>query len=383
MVRMGNVVTINLDKMVSEILHGPKVDGIPLYRRVEGSTDDDRTKKTDKWIKASQKAYNSPNNVKNIFITAERVAYGLYQPVMGSTNKSLFRSKQYNNGYSLRDAYSYTLNNLRKRDLTALCYVVKGTGIGAIDKYWVCSNIEEIYFDVAILLSADIRNGGCEDLLVGYLQGKRGKIEAKRIYQIANICLGDKWEARFPRLKVIGFFDGLDKIVEKMTGLPGELRGIQNRKFWYEVDKVKEVIPKVCSTYGIYIVPREENKLISKYALRSGIYSYDDDVLSSYFKKLERQILEYRMSLRDARLKAEKEKAKALEQPQEQEVIEVEESTEESLLEQDLNSSYEAMNKSDFETYINVILTCLSKSQREEELKGFSKAGREKYGRYF
>ena len=77
---------INLDKMLTEMVHRPRIDGYPLYTRVDNLMESgDGTTVTDKgskWERASKVSYNSPGNIRRLFITHQGVFIHYYAPIV-------------------------------------------------------------------------------------------------------------------------------------------------------------------------------------------------------------------------------------------------------------------------------------------------------------
>ena len=93
---MSKTEVINLDKLISKMIHHPRVQGMPLYTRVDGQLEEGvmsvrDSNKSVVWLEASKRSYSSPDNIRRIFITHRAVYVHLYRPVIGTKNTSLRR----------------------------------------------------------------------------------------------------------------------------------------------------------------------------------------------------------------------------------------------------------------------------------------------------
>ena len=64
---------IKLGQLAEEGIHVPRVDGYPLYARVDGAVE-----RSEKWQEAAQVIFNSPTNVRNVAITHNRIITETY-----------------------------------------------------------------------------------------------------------------------------------------------------------------------------------------------------------------------------------------------------------------------------------------------------------------
>ena len=163
---------------------------------------------------------------------------------------------------------------------------IKGTtglGLKGIYKPWVCSNLEELYFDDSIFLSDQLRNSGFNSIYEKIQRKQSGFITNEFIKDLLNFTLEDGWMDRYPRLCVVGMISKLDKILEYHDKGNNDIKSSNIR--WYELDKNKELITRSGSLYSILVTKRGEGKYNSKFYLRDGIYAFDDKYLKDYIKR--------------------------------------------------------------------------------------------------
>ena len=167
--------------------------------------------------------------------------------------------------------------------------ILKGTGLKALSKPWVTSNIEEVYFDWTLLMSETYRNAGigCDELLDRLQSGKRGYIKSGiplKMFNIANTEGVNNIRTRYPRLRCIGLISNLSYILSKdfdrgKTGIDSLEDSI---KLWSKMDRNIELIKQSNSL----IVMNELDDIKGyniNFSIRDGIYKFDKEVLNGHF----------------------------------------------------------------------------------------------------
>lgn len=280
----NKVSIINLDKMLTEMVHRPRIDGYPLYTRVDNLMESgDGTTVTDKgskWERASKVSYNSPGNIRRLFITHQGVFIHYYAPIVGDKSKSLVQ----------RAKFPIPLNNVLESLMSGeIKYNVKGYGLSILYKPWVCSNIEEVYFDWGILMSQDIANLGMGDLFSMYTGINADKmVDFQPIkYLFESICLKNisNMRERFPRLRCVGYISMLEGIYEAVE----RDRDRSSSKLWCNNDIVVNAIKDPSITVSIYKLDdvRDSN---TKFSIKEGLYLYDRNILKEYQSRFESKI---------------------------------------------------------------------------------------------
>lgn len=363
---MSKNTLINLNQLITDMIHRPRINGFPLYKRVDESEQNEGKEFTaesrgEKWVKASNKAYNSPGNIRRIFITHKRVIVHYFAPVFGDKNKSL--SRQANFPIDMEQVLISLMRGENK-------YRVKGTGLYAIYKPWVCSNVEEVYFDWTLLMSEEVNNMGFGNLINYYNTiEKVGMMDGTPIKEIfKNECLRgvDGLRNRFTRLRCIGLISNLEEIYD----IIGKSEDRENDKFKLWVNN-KYVIESVRNPqYSVSLVKFDDvGKYNSEMSIKDGIYQYDKDVLSRYAEKMNKTIKETRGKLREE-IKGTEEKQNELEG-----AIKVDKSE----FEIHLDEIYLAKGPTYTKIAFTVATEGLSKESKIAIIEEFSTEGKEKY----
>lgn len=378
---MASVEKINLENIIWNRVHSPLVDGKPLYLRSDGGTDDG-VSRTPKWENTAAKTYNSPNNIRRVFITSKYILVNYYQPIVGQKTLSNKVSLEKFGIDSLIETSISTgtpLNNLA---------IYTGNGLSAIYKPWVCSNIEEIYFDHTILLSSDITTI-CADIMTKLnidptnytmldVALKAGTIPLEAVKEIFKAgCLKNTNDLRdrFPRLKAVGYVQNLALVVAEASRLntPGKksLLDIMLTS-WYDNELVKKLVEQRQATI---LKMDDVPKLNNKFSLRSGIYTYDDTILKRYFTAAIKVIDEEAYKIKSERLRLEKQKSDF-----ESEIAALEHSNSKSELEITLDK----INNPDIiQSIIDITFRRCTANEKKEALEGMTVEGQKKYIEYF
>ena len=276
---MGKKVNLNTDRGV--LIHYPIVDGYPLYARLDSNIQEDMTSRTDKWKQAVEKVYNSPNNVKRVYFEQDRVYVEFHKSINNKGKSVELKGDNYSEMLSKGEL---DIGKSSGSYLTAIVYP------------WVCSNIEEIYFDWSMFISNDILNLGLGNLLDQAIGNSRKPIEISTIqYLFTRYCMNtpsldiNEVKSRFPRLKVVGYARDLTSIRQKINA---------NRQFISKEDKhikpwcawgmdFKNAVDRGEAT--LWLLP-DANKHITKSITRDNTYRFDKEYLAEYFEKQQRTV---------------------------------------------------------------------------------------------
>lgn len=266
-------VYIKLDKTVSYMIHGPHIkiseeqqkinkeqgfdDNFPLYARGDQKGYD---KRSETWRGQVEKIYNSPRNVRALYISMNEVTVWYWtkgnlgngqtvlkdnprtvrydsvpESVSGVAPSELPELLRYIMRYFFGDGQALQFMNENKIGYTRDMFNV-------FDEDWALTNLEELYFDSTMLVGVDIRNvrkfcslnqSVCEGVLNKksgnryYMPSKHWLLnseiteitenisEDKRLYhnlyKLTKACLSNNTEINkpgipgYPRLKIIGF----------------------------------------------------------------------------------------------------------------------------------------------------------------------------------
>jgi hypothetical protein len=358
-VAMGKQEILNLNKIVSTRIHTPRVDGNPIYARVDGGMDtgDKDSGKTEKWSRVVANSYTSPDNIRRVFITCRAVYTHLYQPIYGYKDKSLRIEKK-------MGADFVSLLSARFEQGIALPCRVKGNGLSAIYKPWVCSNIEEIYFDSTLLLSEDIFPGGREyiDSITEYGSCALPVESIQELFM--RYCMDGVTDisSRYPRLRAIGHIALLSDIYDNFD------YDSKSGRVWADneivMGEVQEHRANVC-------LVGSGKEMIGRKSLKSNIYMFDRNVLENYFEKLSSIAMEQSRS-NSEKISTEKSVNN-----------DGEKGLNKSELELLLDKILEASNEEILAKSIAIAMVHVKDEVKQSELDSMSERGRALYGKYF
>lgn len=224
---------ISLDKTLQDRIHGPRVDGLILYGKVPEYKAANKSEELElssaKYIKASETTYNSPRNIRRVFITHSQVVVQYYMPY-------IVKGKPKNDTWITKSIRDLGLKNIVETIIQNRAYAVNGigqtlqveltgTGLSALFNPYVCSNIEEIYFDYTLLVT-DINSVIIQSdysNIYGRLVNNQVSMEQSMLpYELfinavnrhGNKVDEENIKTRFPRLRTIAFISNLDRILE-------------------------------------------------------------------------------------------------------------------------------------------------------------------------
>lgn len=302
---------INLDTYCSKALHRPSLDGDPLYARLNEVSSD----KSEKWIKASASTYSSPNNIRKVFIHSKGVLVQLYKSaiVRGEADKAgcwrstsfpdasdlltlVNKNLSYNQNMSKYFMEKHVNPNAKAPDKVT----IRGTGLSALSTPYVCSNIEEVYFDCSILASEAFLNAhiGAGELLESYINGKRGLVQSNLptdMFFLANNGNIKDLRTRYPRLRCIGLISELSSILNQKYDAGELLSDVSDsEKLWVKRDSNVELIKQSNSLVIMNDLHSDISMLNTTFAVRDGLYKFDAEVLKQYFDKYTAEVSKYK-----------------------------------------------------------------------------------------
>lgn len=364
---MAKIEIVNLDNIVANRVHSPRVDGFPIYGRVDGAMENGEgriTTKSERWLNKVSKCYTSPDNIRRVFITHRAIYVSLYRPIRNVSS-------------------SLQLERPLKQDLLEVCtglvppgpglaptFRVDGSGISAIARPWVCSNIEELYFDWSVFLSHDIMNMGFGDVYhdVILAQGGKGPVNLNIIKQIfQRFCMGGvkDLKSRFPRLRCVGYIQNLDEVYKAVPMKRGADSIEDFLNPWCLNSIVKSAIKSNQATIW-EIEPA--NKWILERSVKSNVYTFDREVLDGYFNNLESRIKAFRRSELD----------KKADEQREQKIAEAQKIK--GSFEKLADSIYEAGGIEAVKSSIMISLKHSTSAERHEIYESLTSDGKVRYG---
>lgn len=268
--------SININKLVRQGLHYPKYKGVPLYKRVDDGVDTENGTMTDEQlIKISATTYNSPDNIRRIFITHKRIVVHFHHTLQGTKNTSKVREFIYETPLTVKDI-------VQNR--------VQGNALREIFKPWVLSNIEEIYFDWSVVGSTTVRNIGLGDLYKKYTMPQYYK-DDKDLVSLLEYSTSNRpdWIEGYPRLRIVACIRDLDKLLEFTQANKRSTFGTSTREgiaqeMWLRTEAVSKGIKEIKTPLAIKVFGRPS--INKKYSLKDGIYLFDKEILKGYFENI-------------------------------------------------------------------------------------------------
>jgi len=167
-------VSKSLNSLYKRAMHRPMTsDGFALYTKADGYAGtvegESQAEQSENYRKHCNSTYNSPTNIRKVFITGKGVAVQYYAiPISAKNNGTHWSFATFEEYFNLFDTafkmltYQSDLAKYNMSKATGMkCvepkrYKIDGNGIGIISHPWVCSNIEEIYFDWTMIMSAEV-----------------------------------------------------------------------------------------------------------------------------------------------------------------------------------------------------------------------------------
>lgn len=369
--------TINMTQATVKRVHGPVVGGVPMYVRVDGTADAGGTQllRSEDWQKMAQRVQTSPNNIKRVFITRAGVYVERYRHMTGSKGTRSFMKWS----SDMQEVVHWQASRLASGE--PLAPSIKGAGLGAIDKPWVCSNIEEVYFDTTVLFSVEVMNSGLGNLFAQLTanSGQGNSRLVKALFMRFGAHQTDEQTVlkKFPRLKYVGYIDELDKVYRTYDQMEterwaGDTAGKAAAKLVEKFTESPVVMAAVRNpNIATHIWNTGRPRLNPEYTVRPGIYVYDRDVLDGYFSGLSQQITN--MARANARGQAKPEVGTAAKEDG---------AGVKSDLERSLDRVYAAEGEATVTNAIAIILSTATSAERQAEYDKMSKAGQKRYGRF-
>lgn len=310
---------INLDKLIEGAVHGPRVDNFVLYGKVpeyKAATEHDKAEMNSvKFIKASEQTYNSPNNIRRVFITHGSVSVQYYSPYIlkGKANSSNWKTKSIRD-LGLKEAAEASIMMEANRTQNIMQQVLEGkqniqltgNGLKWIVRPWVCSNIEELYFDYTLLATENNKQtiNGITDAIFKLVSNQPCMDKSIIPYEIFKAATGvtdDTLKEKFPRLRMIALISNLDDIIssDRFNKL-GRVTSVDESKVTWIQDKTNMGLIQQVGGMNLYFTVNsylrdyfaskgnefKSDAFNSTLEVRSGIYKFDKLVLDGLKDKL-------------------------------------------------------------------------------------------------
>lgn len=317
----------NLDNIISKAIHRPIIskneDLPPLYARIGTDTEttyDLEGMKNPLWQKASLINYNSPTNVRRLFIGDKSATIQYYKPpiVKGKTSGKYWSTYSLGTPEGLNILALKSLNHNRfvmdaamRGEKAPDMVVLTQTGLGALSNHWKMSNIEEVFITPSILASQDIISRFPEAQAVysrlidqqsgAYIPGKL--IESNlplQIFESVNGANIKNIRTRFPRLRTVAIVSNLDSLMTLQNamnlreGLPATVAELGLKWFSH----IKNYGASGISSFVINDVPFD-GSVQTEFSIRPGIYKFDKQILEPYAAEYKAKVIELGRKRRD------------------------------------------------------------------------------------
>lgn len=313
---------INLDNLVSSVIHSH------YYAKVDGS--EAGNAKYVKQVERDKGYYNSPRNIRKLFLKDTGVEVVYYRPLVG--RKDLVESISYTQNEKnlvVRAFKEYVMEYTGKLAPNTDRVNITGTGFNTFLSDLSVSNLEELYFDWTLLLGnkelfgefmrfngkgiigvkvekeelfsepdsirkqkvafvkADTLEGNAWDAVPGSRE-----LASKLMGYITNCMCGSRrggLNANYPRLKYIGFIGDSKLHINTEGGITKDVLRAYERKAiynFYQPNQLNAYFGKGTAgvfTYSMFI-DTGVDLLGTGFRVDTGLYQFDADILEDYFK---------------------------------------------------------------------------------------------------
>ena len=319
---------INLKTLVESAVHNPSVedtiDGntykFPLYRKVndsaasENSDMETRASKSAKYQQAIKHTYSSPTNIRRVFITHSGVRVDYFHiPVNNANDSSLTKTRTFNtkntDGMTLiqllgkkatyqADMQRYNMERTTNKDAEKPKEIsFTGNPLGIVSGMYALNNLEELYIDWTLFLSED--TAPYVQQVLGYtnhpinlaidmakreLSGalpepQNGIIKNRSLLKLLTATVPSFNMDRYPRLKAIGFIQGLHQIIGHKTDISNLnlLSHIQD-----EVNNWADLNSELIKQYGGVSIVSSFKRAEDTFVNKKDTYYFDAEKLTGF-----------------------------------------------------------------------------------------------------
>lgn len=323
---------ISISTVTGKYIHWPRTrDDLVLYTRTEHASDDEdsynlsKRQNSDYYKANCDKSFNSATNIKRIWFTHSRVIVEYHtNPIINKNSGAAIVSHNIvEDGKSLyqiaEEIAMYDENIHRYQGEKAInSMATKPTEYRINGKFnicsspYVCSNIEEIYFDWSILMSEDVLPyfanilgvSSQAELAYKFNQGNGGDLGKSasdamiRMFVDHNSGGAKNIANRFPRLREIAMISNLDNIVNELAPSSDTLYKMspnrKNEKSGVSYDTWIKSNMNLIVNSGSYIINwrTERQNPNTEFIVKSSTYKFDFDKLDAYVKQYTTKVNE-------------------------------------------------------------------------------------------
>lgn len=324
-------VSVNLNAAINKAMHRPitKNGEYTLYTKFGDSSSVESTQMTEaekdaEFIEKSKSNFNSPTNIRRVFVTHNKVYVHYYCPyivnnspcgkytsevelipVPGNKSTTLYEIASSMAEFSEINQAFKTQGGRAASTVFAeqgrKIYKTSGTMINIISSYYACNNIEELYFDWTLLMSNDIeaylpvthRITANRAVLNNWTHSDSYKqnydnFMLELMCQILDLRTKEDILKKFPRLKALGIISNLADIMKNPAVINGNglLQNRTDTKAWLEVNS--ELIHRSNSIVQISFLQQQLSKPNYTFKVKDQQYKFDHDYLKDYVDKYKK-----------------------------------------------------------------------------------------------
>lgn len=385
--------TINYkaETLVRDSMHRPYIkDGeksLVLYTKVAGYGGADGEDIESKYAESNMykayldnkdKTYNSPRNIRRLFVTENRVVVQYYtSPVSnGKREAGVWSSKGYL-GTSIHGALKKAMEYERAASISREAtkkmdkVTISGNFLKAIVHPVMCSNIEEIYFDevmfklamdvdgtdIALEASIGIPANQIKNICNGFISGKITQKDVpkechKIPYMLLSMACGEK-STNLKRLRTVAMIKDLDNIINGNTGVSINRCGDINKDSWIDINK--QVILR--NSRGV-LIHKCSIESYSRFSVSESIYLFDSEVLGKFFENVRERILKEEVDIVKEMLEDLEEK---------------------TAVEEEMDRLLNGMGEQRFKRALQAVINITPKNDVDEIFRKMTNAGATKY----
>lgn len=324
-------VSVNLNAAINKAMHRPitKNGEYTLYTKFGDSSSVESTQMTEaekdaEFIEKSKSNFNSPTNIRRVFVTHNKVYVHYYCPyivnnspcgkytsevelipVPGNKSTTLYEIASSMAEFSEINQAFKTQGGRAASTVFAeqgrKIYKTSGTMINILSSYYACNNIEELYFDWTLLMSNDLeaylpvthRITANRAVLNNWTHSDSYKqnydnFMLELMCQILDLRTKEDILKKFPRLKAIGIISNLADIMKNPAVINGNglLQNRTDTKAWLEVNS--ELIQRSNSIVQISFLQQQLSKPNYTFKIKDQQYKFDHDYLKDYVDKYKK-----------------------------------------------------------------------------------------------
>lgn len=299
----GNTVNYSLSTIYRDLINVPRLKSptntSPLYAITDSREAAEAARGLNRdplWIETSSHSYNSPTNVRRVYLSHSHVCLEFYTPFIlkgqpSSEGKFRIRAVRENLLQAIKDkcvtAYS---------GVTDLAYAGKsakeritGAMLAGTRSPWVLSNLEEVCIDFTALISEDVFPSIGYNFVIDMISKQnfnpiRANV-APIVARIFGVSTPEELVKTFPRLRAVSLILNLDALIVAKSMEGQNLSQFGNLFLLYAKQANLIEVDKVASWLTPNLKFIENGELVTR-----SYYTFDSKVLTPYSANWKRRI---------------------------------------------------------------------------------------------